>query len=148
MSSYQINISDVGSAGIFRPTIQRGATTLASGGSRLTIPWVQNLNAGSTGNVITAATNATPIVITTTSAHGLTTGDLVKISGGLVQTAINGTFTVTVVTTTTAQLDQSVGNGTYTASSATLFPIDNTANLGIAIQAALRAAMDDRAAGN
>lgn len=148
MSAYQINISDNGTLGVFRPTAQRAATTLASGGTRLTIPYVANLNAGSTGNVITAATNATPIVITTTSAHGLTTGDLVKISGGLVQTAINGTFTVTVVTTTTAQLDQSVGNGTYTASSATLYPIDSTQNLGIAIQAALRACMNDRAAGN
>lgn len=146
MSAYTIHITDDGT--FFRPIAKNTATTTPVGGTQLPIPWIENLNAGSTGNVITAATNATPIVITTTTAHGLTTGDLVYISGGLVQTAINGTFTFTKTAATTGSLDGSVGNGTYTASTATLKPIDKTKSIGIAIQAALRAVLDDRASGN
>lgn len=147
MSAYSIYVSDNGS-GIFRPVAINTPTTLPSGGTRLTIPYVTNLNAGATGNVITAGTTATPIAITTTTAHGLNTGDLVKISGGLVMTAINGTFTFTKTAATTGTLDGSVGSGTYTASSATLVPIDSATAIGTAIQAALRAILNDRAAGN
>lgn len=68
--------------------------------------------------VITAATNATPIAITTNAVHGWTTGQQVCIRNGEGNTAVNGTFTITVTGTTTATLDSSVGNGTYTASSA------------------------------
>lgn len=46
---------------------------------------------------ITAATNANPVVLTSAS-HGLATGQSVMISGGTGNwTAINGTFTVTVI---------------------------------------------------
>lgn len=68
--------------------------------------------------VITAATNATPIACTWASAHGLTTGQQVCIRNGEGNTAVNGTQTVTVTGPTTATLDGTVGNGTYTASSA------------------------------
>ena len=146
MSSYSIQITDDGS-GNFTSVAQRGATTLASGGTRLSIPWVVNANKAETPFTITAATNATPIVATT-AAHGYTTGDEVFISGGLVLTGINGSFTVTVVSSTTFQLDQSVGNGTYTASSATCKRIAKATDLGTAVQASLRAALDDRASGN
>lgn len=147
MSSYVIYCADDGN-GVFRTIAINAPATLPAGGTRLTIPWVKNLNAGSTGNIITAATTATPIAITTTSAHGLSTGDLVKISGGLVMTAINGTFIFTKTAATTGTLDGTVGSGTYTASSATLFPIDSAKELGVAVQAGLRACLDDRAAGN
>ena len=64
--------------------------------------------------VITGATNATPIVITSV-AHGLTTGNVVAIKNVLGNTAANGTWTVTVVDANTFSLQTSVGNGAYTS---------------------------------
>jgi hypothetical protein len=72
----------------------------------------------STG-VISAATSANPIVVTTTSAHGLETGDKVKITGivGLLtsagaKSAVNDVVhTVTVASTTTFSI--SVKGATY-----------------------------------
>jgi hypothetical protein len=63
------------------------------------------------GNV-TAATNATPIVITSAD-HGLTTGAYVTVAGVTGNTAANGTFTVTRVNDDTFELDGSTGNGAY-----------------------------------
>lgn len=147
MSNYAMMITDDGS-GNFTVTAMNTPTTKPAGGTRLTIPWVKNLNAGATGIVVTSATTATPIACTMASAHGLSTGALVKISGGLVMTAINGTFNVTVTGATTFTLDSSVGSGTYTASTATMIPLDNAKELGVAVQAGLRAMLDDRASGN
>ena len=67
------------------------------------------------GLAISNATNATPIVITTGVAHGLATGDEVLIRGVLGNTAANGVWKVTMLTTTTFSLDGSVGNGAYSA---------------------------------
>ena len=63
---------------------------------------------------VTAATNATPIVVTS-SAHGLTTGTRITISGVAGNTAANGTFVVTRVDANTFSLDDSVGTGGYTS---------------------------------
>ena len=63
---------------------------------------------------ITGATNATPIVITST-AHGLITGDRVTIVNVGGNTAANGTWTVTLVSANTFSLQTSVGNGVYTS---------------------------------
>ena len=70
---------------------------------------------------VTDATNAGPIVITTGSNHGLTTGNIVTISGVVGNTAANGTFVITVVSPTTFSLDASTGNGAY-VSGGTVFP--------------------------
>lgn len=65
---------------------------------------------------ITSSTNATPIVVTST-AHGLTNGDIVSITGHLVNTAANGIWQIgSVAANTFALLDpitggNSVGNG-------------------------------------
>lgn len=84
---------------------------------------------GGIGGQITAATNATPIVITTTSAHGLADGDQVTITGITTNTAANGTFFVkrTSYTATTfglysdAALATGVaGNGTAGVSAASI----------------------------
>lgn len=72
---------------------------------------------------ITAATNATPIVITTAGST-YRTGMVITISGGTGNTAVNGTWTTTFVSGTTCSLNGSVGNGTYTASSAVVAGID------------------------
>ena len=62
---------------------------------------------------ITAATNASPIVITA-AGHGLTSGLQVQISGVLGNTAANGTFKVTVINANNFSLDGSTGTGNYT----------------------------------
>lgn len=66
------------------------------------------------GNV-TNATNATPIQITTSAAHGLSDGDGVRITGVGGNTAANGGWPVTVVNTTNFTLNTSTGNGAYTS---------------------------------
>lgn len=63
---------------------------------------------------VTGATNASPIVITT-ATHSLTTGDVVTIASVSGNTNANGTFRVTVVSSTTFSLDGSAGNAAYTS---------------------------------
>lgn len=60
---------------------------------------------------IASSTNATPIAVTTSVAHGYSTGDRVSITGHLVNTAANGVWTITVTSTTAFTLTGSVGNG-------------------------------------
>lgn len=74
------------------------------------IPYFPNTTAYN----ITAATNAAPIAITTSAAHGRVTGDAVYIRDADGNTAANGTFIVTVTGATTLTLDGSSGNGSYT----------------------------------
>src|SRR5690348_3284911 len=62
---------------------------------------------------VSDATNASPIVVTTTAAHLMATGDRVRVSGVTGNTAANGDFTITVLTSTTFSLDGSTGNGAY-----------------------------------
>lgn len=76
---------------------------------------------GQTGSVsfrdsgsVTDATNASPIVITST-AHGLTTGARVTVASVGGNTAANGTFLVTRINDDTFSLDGSTGNGAYTS---------------------------------
>ena len=63
---------------------------------------------------ITGATNADPIVITST-AHGLATRDMVNVSGVLGIPNANGTFRITKVDANSFSLDRSASNGTYTS---------------------------------
>lgn len=71
---------------------------------------------------ITGASNATPVVVTTATAHGMATGDRVHVEGVLGNTGTNGDFKITFVSATTFALDGSVGNGVYVASSGRAFP--------------------------
>ena len=66
---------------------------------------------------VTAATTATPVVLTS-PAHGLTSGTLVTVSGILGLVGANVTTTVTVIDGNTFSLDGSVGSGTYTSGGA------------------------------
>lgn len=69
---------------------------------------------------ITAATNATPIVVTA-AAHGFASGDYVTISGVLGNLAANGYFRIANVTTNTFELTNPLtlanvaGSGAYTS---------------------------------
>jgi Tfp pilus tip-associated adhesin PilY1 len=68
---------------------------------------------------ITSASNTSPIVVTTTVSHGLTTGDFVAITGVEGNTAANGLHKITVQSTTTFSLlnadgTPTTGSGEYT----------------------------------
>lgn len=92
-------------------------TTAPTGGTQLsTVP--QDLGAilvSTDPATISGATTATPIVVTTSAAHGYTTGDAVNIInvGGI--TEANGSWLITVLSSTTFSLTGSVGAGTYTS---------------------------------
>ena len=62
---------------------------------------------------ITGATTATPIVLTTASAHGLGPGAYVIVTGVLGNTNANGTFIASAASGSSITLAGSVGNGTY-----------------------------------
>lgn len=74
---------------------------------------------GAVGGAITAATNATPIVITTTSAHGLVTGQVVVVAGLVGNTAGNGTFEISAASGSTYTLLNSAGNGVWSSGGTT-----------------------------
>lgn len=76
----------------------------------------------SAGFTITNATNASPIVITTSTPHGFVTGQIVNIGGVQGNLNANGTFTITLLTGTTFSLDGSVGNGVYTGGGIAVSP--------------------------
>jgi hypothetical protein len=86
------------------------------------------LSLGSAGSAtglltISAATNATPIVVTLGANHGLKNGDRIAVAGITGNTAANGEWTLASVGATTATLVGSVGNGAFggTARVATIF---------------------------
>lgn len=85
---------------------------------------------GQSGNVvypgsvnISSSTNASPIVVTTASPHGLQTGDLADIRGHQVNTAANGVRTVTRTGANTFSINGSTGNGVG-AGTGTVQPIN------------------------
>ena len=65
------------------------------------------------GVLVTGGTNATPIVATITTGHGLVNGDRIHISGVTGNTAMNGEWELEFVTDTTAKLIGSKGNGAF-----------------------------------
>jgi hypothetical protein len=68
----------------------------------------------STTYSISAASNASPISIVTTTTNSLSTGAWVTISGVTGNLAANGTWAITVTNGTTFTLQGSTGNGNYT----------------------------------
>lgn len=62
---------------------------------------------------ISGATNATPIVLTTTAPHGRLSGDAMRVAGVLGNLAANDTWQIEVLSSTTFSLKDSVGNGAY-----------------------------------
>lgn len=91
--------------------IRDGATVLAMRLPTTTAGAVVKKDA----KVVSDATNASPIVITTTTSHGLVDGDVVVVASVGGTTAANGTFVVDVLSSTTFSLVGSVGNGAYTS---------------------------------
>lgn len=60
---------------------------------------------------ISLSTNASPIAVTMTAAHGYVTGDTIIITGHTTNTNANGTWEITVTSTTAFTLNNSTGNG-------------------------------------
>jgi hypothetical protein len=71
--------------------------------------------ANSLAATINGATNATPIVISTTAAHLFSDNDTVVVASVGGNTAANGTWKITWLSSTTFSLDTSVGSGAYTS---------------------------------
>ena len=65
-----------------------------------------------TGNVVTDATNSSSLIITS-PGHGLQTGEEIRVTGVLGNTAANGTFKVSVIDSDTFRLDSAAGSGVY-----------------------------------
>jgi hypothetical protein len=63
------------------------------------------------GGAITALTNATPSVFTTTTPHGLIVGDFVQVQGITTDTAVNGNVAVSAVGSSTTFSIATAGNG-------------------------------------
>ena len=66
-------------------------------------------------SVVTGASDAAPIEITTATPHGYQEGQQVSVAGVLGNTAANGTFTITVTGPTSFTLNGSAGNGAWTS---------------------------------
>lgn len=77
-------------------------------------PVSNEITASSSTGSVSDVTNATPIVVTTSAAHGLTTGTRVKLDGVGGNGAANDSFLITVVDSTSFSLDDSSGTGAYT----------------------------------
>lgn len=67
------------------------------------------------GTAVNAASNTSPIVIGTSSAHGLSGSEVIRIAGVLGNTAANGFWNIVVLSTTSFSLVGSTGNGAYTS---------------------------------
>lgn len=66
---------------------------------------------GATVKTVVGATNSSPIVITTSTNHGLVDGQVVVVQGVQGQLGANGTYTINVLSPTTIQLDGSEDSG-------------------------------------
>jgi len=73
---------------------------------------------------VTNATNTSPIRITTSGAHGLATGDVVRIEGTVGNTGCIATWEVTVVDATNFDLNFSAGDGTYVSGGTWISGVD------------------------
>lgn len=104
LNSAGMGSSDIGGLGTFTSNGfnlvgDRGAATGIQNGVMNDIVGGENAVA-----TIVTASDATPIVITTSGPHGLADGDLVRIDGVVGNTASNGTFRIGAVTSTTFAL--------------------------------------------
>jgi hypothetical protein len=88
--------------------------------------WLVIQSGLSVAGTVTAATNATPIAITTSAAHNLSTGNQVCVDGVAGNLNANGYWVVTVTGSTTFTLNGSVGSAAYT-SGGTVYLVPSTA---------------------
>jgi hypothetical protein len=93
----------------------RGIASVVPGGpSQPTLVTGMKLGTGEQPVTISAATNASPIVLTT-STQSWSSGDKITVTGVGGNTAANGTWILSAATSTTATLTGSTGNAAYTS---------------------------------
>lgn len=92
----------------FREKIGQGQIDLISDTIKFCAVDINDIGLG-----ISGATNASPIVITTASAHGYANGEEVLIWGVAGNTAANGFWKIANVASSTFELVGSTGNGSY-----------------------------------
>lgn len=97
------------------PLVTRAKVNTSAGSGAVTtiVASADGAISGATNLTVTAATNASPVAITTSTNHGLSTGDVVSVSGVRGNGGANVTTTITVTGPTTFTLDGSSGTGTY-----------------------------------
>lgn len=78
------------------------------------------------GILITAGTNATPIVATVTAGHRLKNDDRIAIAGVTTLTSMNGEFSLDAVAAAAATLRGSVGNGAFAGTAVVAVLCDKT----------------------
>lgn len=79
---------------------------------------------------ISGATNASPIVITTASAHGYSNGEEVFVWGVAGNTAANGFWQIANITSDTFELVGSTGNGSYSGGTDYVLNVNDLEFLG------------------
>ncbi len=120
--TYFVGVSSTGNNDYDPAVSDTGFGGTSDGDYRLRLNFTTETSAslGQLSGVVSAASNATPIVITS-NAHGLSSGNQVTVSGVVGNTAANGTFTVTVLDANNFRLENSTGNGVYAAGTGTWF---------------------------
>lgn len=93
-----------------------------------------SITSAANGITCSSSTNATPIVLTVGTGHGLKPGapgigDRITVSGITGNTNANGDFTVSAVTATTATLFGSVGNGAHGGTAVVAALMDQTPHM-------------------
>jgi hypothetical protein len=78
------------------------------------------------GILITAGTNATPIVATVTAGHGLKNDERIAIVGVTTLTSMNGEFSLDAVGAAVATLRGSAGNGAFAGTAVVALTVDRT----------------------
>lgn len=86
---------------------------------------------------VTAASNSTPIQITTSLPNSLVTGQAVTISGVTGNTAANGFWIITVVNSTQFTLNSSVGNANYINGGLVSTPLSTSSLSSVELSAAV-----------
>lgn len=114
----------------------------SAGGYLDRFAWAAAANTTVAGDVqnpvsIASTTAANPIAVTTATAHGLSTGNFAEITGHAANTAANGTWLVTVTSTTVFTIPVAGGSAGAATGTVTLQPPDAD------IQNAVNAAWSD-----
>lgn len=119
------NVNTLVSVYGYGPMPEAAALTILAGGTVLAVKAASNTAGFVRGTdiapiTITTASNASPILVTTSTSHGFATGNVVTQAGVTTNTAANGTFVITVLTATTYTLNGSTGTGAGTGGTAQL----------------------------
>lgn len=124
------------------------STTTATAPNHIGVSQVMDQGFGSPASTtISNASNASPIVLTVASVTGFNNGDMCYISNVGGNTNANGTFFISSVSGTSISLDGSSGNAAYT-SGGNIVQINPALSYQMALAAAMRDILNDKAAGN